>query len=271
MSITIRATLGLALIAVGSSCFSPNREEGLTCSSEGLCPGSQVCDTDNICRDSFLNDAGTAPKSDATNLIDASELPDGPDGGLVFDLVPDGLDFVSLTVGLSFVGEAFGEIKCGEGEVMYGVEADAFSMGLCKFKARCGRLSVTGEAAVATLDPNGTTIPSGIGIGDCLAGGPISAAHCPMDSVVSGITAVSTGVNALPQLTELILQCSPISVDGSVEMSVDGDALGGLGFPELVRDNAFCGPNRVAVGVRGTADATLGSLNLICRRLIAVE
>ena len=263
----------MALLAGGSSCFSPNREEGLTCSSEGLCPGSQVCDYDNVCRDSIANDARMVSSSDANSdasvSIDAAEIPDGAVEEPLFDLVPNGARQVSMPVGLDVFGSDFGPIECNEGQVMYGIEGDASSMGICRFKARCGQLEVSENEPVAALDMNGSTVPTGIGVGDCLSGA-IGEALCPTGTVVSGIAGVSTGV-ALPKLTELILHCSPVSDEGLVLTPVDGEGIGGLGSPELMRESVSCGINRVAVGVQGTAESTLGSLNLICRRLVVVE
>lgn len=278
VNITITATLGLALIAVGSSCFSPDRDEGLTCSSEGLCPGSQVCDFDNVCRDNFSNDAANVVSGDASEdartdgstLIDASESPDASDSEVVFDLIPDGLPFVSTAIGLSFIGKPFDPIECAAGEVMYGVEARVFSTGICNLKARCGRLEVSGEALLATLEAINDTVPLGLGVGDCASGAPISTATCPVNTVVSGIRGVGTG-NTIPLLTKLVLQCSPISNLGAVQESVAANDLGGLGSPVLVNETVSCGDDRVAVGIQGTADQILGSLKLICRNLEAIQ
>ncbi len=62
--IAMTLVLGLALAA----CFDPNRPENLNCSAEGLCPGSMVCQVDNICRS-----VGGSDDSDARGLaVDAA-------------------------------------------------------------------------------------------------------------------------------------------------------------------------------------------------------
>ena len=71
-------TLGLITVLVLSvslaACFDPTRPETLNCSSEGLCPGSMVCQADNVCREvpGDPNDSDGRPLAvDASPEIDA--------------------------------------------------------------------------------------------------------------------------------------------------------------------------------------------------------
>jgi hypothetical protein len=64
----IALTLGVALAA----CFDPTRPEILNCSTHGLCPGSMVCQADNVCRDIAADGSDARPFAvDAAPDIDA--------------------------------------------------------------------------------------------------------------------------------------------------------------------------------------------------------
>ncbi len=271
MRLVSRITTGVSFLLACSSCFSPERAGSLSCSAEGLCPGAQVCDYDNVCRSSYTNDGG-ASQTDSGSSSDAGNGFNDASGANG-NIVPTGPTLVTPSIGLSGAGMSIGSIGCNEGEVMYGIEGrmeeTALPNGFCKFKVRCGHLKLVAGNVVLLKD--GEAVPAGLGVPDCDTRNTEVELECPDNTVVTGWTGIRTLTGSLPLVTSLSLECTEISPQatllGSQEVGPIGLTLSSTGetFPP---QSVTCSSDSVGFGFRGSALSVVNSFELRCRALV---
>ncbi len=266
-----RITTGVSFLLACSSCFSPERAGSLSCSAEGLCPGAQVCDYDNVCRSSYTNDGGASQADSGSSSDAGNSLNDA--SGANGSIVPTGPTLVTSSIGLPGIGMAFGSIGCNAGEVMYGIEGRMEEMelpnGFCEFKVRCGHLTLVAGNVVLLKD--GEAVPAGLGVPECETGNTAVELECPDNTVITGWTGIRTIPAPLPRVTSLSLQCTEISPQatllGSQEVGPIGLTSSGKGeqFPP---QSVTCRSGSVGFGFRGRALSVVDSFELRCRALM---
>jgi len=256
----------LLVVAICSSCFSPQRSDALSCSVEGRCPGLQVCDYDLKCRDSYSLDGGVATVDSSPETVDASTTvvgaPDAvvlPDATLPQFIVPVGQTTTTDLLGFRF-GDDFGPFLCSPGEVMYGYEGANFtntsSAGLCRLRAQCGHLETSPLGVKLIRD--GATIPmSGLGALDCTDFDGVTSVTCPGDSVANGLSGVRSGPDFGIAMTSFSLHCAKISLTGSPLQSVQTKSKGPNYSVVQPEETVTCpnGTVMVGFGVAGTTFA----------------
>lgn len=269
---------GLAVFLSSPSCFSPARVESLSCSAEGLCPTSQVCDYDNVCRDTYSVDGGnrnidSGQVADSSTSTDADNSIDDASTISRF-IVPTGPTLVTTQIGLSGFGEPIGSIGCGDGELMYGIqgrlEEGTSVSGFCEFQVRCGHLEITGESVV--LHKDGQPVPLGLGVPGCSTMKTVDVdLDCPDNTVVCGWTGTRSSSLFVSRITSFVLQCTEISIQAALLSSQE---VGPIGLPlgeGMDPQSAECANNAVGIGFRGKAQDLIESIELRCRRLEIVD
>ncbi|MBL4637633.1 MAG: hypothetical protein JKY56_27505 [Kofleriaceae bacterium] len=249
--------------ALLSSCFSPQRSDALSCSVEGQCPGLQVCDYDQICRDLYSVDGGATVVDSGAEFVDAAL----PDAEIVRQsIVPVGRTTTTDPLGLTF-GDEFGPILCPPGEVMYGYEgSNSSAAGLCRLRAQCGHLQTS--LLGVELIRDGATIPlTGLGALDCTEFDGVSSVTCPDNSVVSGVSGIRSGPSFAIAVTSFSLHCAGVSMDGTPLQSVQTKSSGPIYSVEMPEETVMCTEGTVVVGFGGTGTTAAIGHNFICSAL----
>ncbi len=266
----------LLLVAVCSSCFSPQRSDALSCSVEGRCPGLQVCDYDFKCRDSYSLDGGSAAVDSSLETVDASTTVVGdPDAAGLRDaafpqaIVPVGQTTITDMLGPRF-GDEFGPFLCSPGEVMYGYEGANFiaesAAGLCRLHAQCGHLETSEQGVKLIRD--GATIPtSGLGAVECSSVAGVTSVTCPGDSVATGISGVLSGPSLAIAMTSFSLHCAEVSAAGAPLQSVQTKPKGPNYSIVQPEDTVSCPNGTVMVGFAGTGNSFAIGHEFVCSAL----